>query len=83
MSATQPVNRLRVVDKVRAHQRQWLEQTRQRAERGEPFAICNGDEVEEIFNVMDIPVLVINYWNTLIAAQRKVVAQPLDVGARR
>jgi hypothetical protein len=72
MSVEQPANRLRIVDKVRAHQRQWLDETRQRVERGEPFAICNGDEVEEIFNVMDIPVLVINYWNLLITAQRKV-----------
>ena len=72
MNAEQPTDRLRIVDKMRAHQRQWLEQTRERVSRGEPFAICNGDEVEEIFNVMDIPVLVINYWNLLIVAQRKV-----------
>jgi hypothetical protein len=65
-------NRLNVVNKVRAHQRAWLDDTRKRVMAGEPFAICNGDEVEELFIVMGIPVLAINYWNFLIAAQGKV-----------
>jgi benzoyl-CoA reductase subunit B len=63
--------RLEIVEKVRVHQRQWLAQTRARVEAGDYFAICNGDEAEEIFLAMDVPVLVINYWNSLIAAQQK------------
>ncbi|HEY42194.1 MAG TPA: 2-hydroxyacyl-CoA dehydratase [Dehalococcoidia bacterium] len=55
---------------IRAYQREWLEDTRQRVKRGEPFAICNGDEFEEVFNIMDIPVIVINYWNSIIATKR-------------
>ena len=63
--------RLAAVDQVRAHQRTWLRTAQERVMDGEPFAICNGDEFEEIFNVMGIPVIAINYWNFLIAAQGK------------
>lgn len=55
---------------VRAYQRQWIERTRQRVKQGEPFAICNGDDCEEILNVMDIPVIVINYWHAIITTKR-------------
>ena len=55
------------VFRVRAHQREWMDNIRERVTRGEPFAVCHADEVEEIFNVMDIPVMVINYWNSIIA----------------
>ncbi|MEW6186233.1 MAG: 2-hydroxyacyl-CoA dehydratase family protein [Thermodesulfobacteriota bacterium] len=61
---------LRVTDQVRAYQRTWMERTRQRVKQGEPFAICNGDDCEEILNVMDIPVIVINYWHALITTKR-------------
>ena len=54
---------------VRAHQRAWLAETRARVSQGEPFAICNGDEFEDVLNVMDIPVIVINYWNSIIAVK--------------
>jgi hypothetical protein len=61
--------RLKVVDRVRTIQRDWLASTRDRVKRGEPFAICNGDEIEEIFIAMDVPVLAVNYWNFLIQAK--------------
>jgi benzoyl-CoA reductase subunit B len=63
--------RLESVNAIRAHQREWLAHSRQRALDGEPFVICNSDELEEILAVFDIPVLVINYWNFVITAQRK------------
>jgi hypothetical protein len=63
--------RLESVNKVRAHQRAWMNQTRERVMAGEPFAICNGDEFEEVFIAMDIPVLAINYWNFLIGAKEQ------------
>jgi hypothetical protein len=63
--------RLESVNAIRAHQREWLAHSRQRAVEGEPFVICNSDELEEILAVFDIPVLVINYWNFVITAQRK------------
>lgn len=55
---------------VRAYQREWMERTRQRVSRGEPFAIANGDDSEEILNVMDIPVIIINYWHALISTKK-------------
>jgi benzoyl-CoA reductase subunit B len=64
--------RLQSVNALRAHQREWLGATRQRAIDGEPFVICTSDELEEILAAFDIPVLVINYWNFVIIAQRKV-----------
>jgi hypothetical protein len=63
--------RLESVNAIRAHQRTWLAGARERAEAGEPFVICTSDEVEEILAAFGIPVLVINYWNFLITAQRK------------
>ena len=71
MALPQVDNRLASVNRVRAHQRDWIAETRRRVAEGEPFAICNGDEFEEIFIAMGIPVLAINYWNFLIAAQGK------------
>ena len=59
--------RLASVDAVRAHQRRWLEETRTAvAEGGREFAICNADDFEEIFTAFDIPVLVVNYWNSIV-----------------
>ena len=72
MSLPPVANRLESVNRVRAHQRAWIEQTRQSVAAGGPFAICNGDEAEEIFLAMGIPVLAINYWNFLIAAQQSI-----------
>jgi benzoyl-CoA reductase subunit B len=66
------------VDAVRAHQREWLAQTREAAFRGEPFAVCNSDEFEEAFTVLDIPVIVINYWSAVVEREGKT-AYFLDV----
>lgn len=63
--------RMRAVDAVRALQRQWAADVRESVAAGGPFGICNGDEFEEIFIAMDIPVLAINYWNYLMLAQGK------------
>ena len=63
--------RLASVDAVRAYQRAWLQRTREQVEAGAPFVICNGDEAEELCGHLGIPVLVINYWNSLIAVQQK------------
>jgi hypothetical protein len=53
--------RLESVNAIRAHQRTWLAEARERAAAGEPFVICTSDEVEEILAAFGIPVLVINY----------------------
>lgn len=64
--------RLRSVDAVRAHQRNWLEATRRRVQQGGDFAICNADDFEEVFTAFGVPTLVINYWNSIITySERK------------
>lgn len=63
--------RLEAVDQVRAHQRHWLDTTRKQVADGGHFAICNGDEFEEVFLAMGIPVVAINYWNYLIVAKQQ------------
>jgi hypothetical protein len=71
MSAAKP-RRLASVDAIRTHQRAWLDETRRKVAAGEPFAICNADDFEEIFTTFDIPALVINYWNSVITfSERK------------
>ncbi|UCB42965.1 MAG: 2-hydroxyacyl-CoA dehydratase [Dehalococcoidales bacterium] len=70
MTSERGAAQLESANAIRAYQREWLEDTRQRVKQGEPFAICNGDEFEEVFNIMDIPVIVINYWNSIIATKR-------------
>ncbi|HEY31667.1 MAG TPA: 2-hydroxyacyl-CoA dehydratase [Dehalococcoidia bacterium] len=70
MSEQSSGKQLRITNEVRAYQREWIEKTRQRVSEGEPFAICNGDDCEEILNVMDIPVIVINYWHAIITTKR-------------
>jgi hypothetical protein len=72
VSAPPAPERLASVNAIRAHQRAWLAAARQRVLDGEPFVIGNSDDFEEIVAVFGIPGLVINYWNFLITAQRKV-----------
>jgi benzoyl-CoA reductase/2-hydroxyglutaryl-CoA dehydratase subunit BcrC/BadD/HgdB len=55
---------------VSAYQKEWFKNSRRRISNGEPFAICNADEAEEIFLVMDIPVIVKQWWSAVISAKR-------------
>ncbi|MBU4317023.1 MAG: 2-hydroxyacyl-CoA dehydratase family protein [Proteobacteria bacterium] len=70
MSDQNKDKQMRVTNAVRAYQREWIADTRQRVSQGEPFAICNGDDCEEILNVMGIPVIVVNYWHAIISTKR-------------
>lgn len=71
MTETPPVERLASVDRIRGHQRSWLQATRESAAAGEPFVICQSDEFEDVLGVMGIPVLVINYWNYVVTAAKQ------------
>ena len=55
---------------VGAYQKEWFKNVRERIAQGEPFALCNADEVEEIFLVMDIPVIVKQWWSAVISAKQ-------------
>jgi benzoyl-CoA reductase subunit B len=63
-------NLLQSVTAVRDFHKRWFERTRDQVLAGEPFAICNGDEIEEVLNLMGIPVLIMNNWNYEIIAHR-------------
>src|SRR4051812_45061013 len=64
-------DRLASINQVREHQRKWLAKTREEVLDGGHFAVCNGDEFEEVLLCMGVPVIAVNYWNFLIAAQGK------------
>jgi hypothetical protein len=53
-----------------AYQKEWFKGIKARITRGEPFALCSVNEIEEILTAMDIPFLVIQWWSSLISAKR-------------
>ncbi len=68
--AQKSTKQLRTSAAVSAHQKEWFQGMRQRIGQGEPFAICNAGECEEVFAVMDIPVVVKQWWSAMIAAKQ-------------
>lgn len=61
---------LKSSEAVGAYQKDWFKKLKERINAGEPFAICNADEAEEIFLAMDIPVVVKQWWSAVISAKR-------------
>ena len=51
--------------------REWFMDLRRRVEAGEPFAFVNADVPTEIFKAMDIPVVVNQWWASVVAAKQK------------
>ncbi|MBN1367074.1 MAG: 2-hydroxyacyl-CoA dehydratase [Dehalococcoidales bacterium] len=68
--AQKSTKQLKSSSQVKALQKEWFFKTQERVKNGEPFAICNADECEEIFLTMDIPVLVKQWWSGLISAKQ-------------
>src|SRR5579884_2785321 len=54
-----------------AFNREWFADLRRRVEAGEPFAYVNADTPTEIFKAMDIPVVVNQWWASVVAAKQK------------
>lgn len=54
-----------------AYNRAWFEDLRKRAAAGEAFAYVNADVPTEIFKAMDIPVVVNQWWSSVISAKQK------------
>ena len=50
--------------------KEWARNLRERVSRGEPFAITNVSQAEEIFTVMDIPYIPTQWWSAYISAKR-------------
>jgi benzoyl-CoA reductase/2-hydroxyglutaryl-CoA dehydratase subunit BcrC/BadD/HgdB len=51
--------------------REWFLDLRRRVEAGEPLAFVNADVPTEIFKAMDIPVVVNQWWASVVAAKQK------------
>jgi benzoyl-CoA reductase/2-hydroxyglutaryl-CoA dehydratase subunit BcrC/BadD/HgdB len=51
--------------------RAWFAELRERAAAGEPVAYVNADVPTEIFKAMDVPVVVNQWWSSVIAAKQK------------
>lgn len=54
-----------------AFNRDWFADVRARVEAGEPYAYVNADVPTEIFKAMDVPVVVNQWWSSVIAAKQK------------
>ncbi|MFC3068901.1 2-hydroxyacyl-CoA dehydratase subunit D [Phenylobacterium soli] len=54
-----------------AYNKAWFEDLQRRAAAGEPIAFVNADVPTEIFKAMDIPVVVNQWWSSVIAAKQK------------
>ena len=54
-----------------AYNKAWFEDLRARAAAGDPIAYVNADVPTEIFKAMDIPVVVNQWWSSVIAAKQK------------
>ena len=67
---TASVKRLRSAVEANAYQREWFMQTRERVNRGEPFAIVNADVPQEIFRAMDFPYVVNQWWAAVCSAKQ-------------
>ncbi len=54
-----------------AYNRDWFADIRRRVDAGEPLAFVNADVPTEIFKAMDIPVVVNQWWASVVAAKQK------------
>jgi hypothetical protein len=70
MSKTVSSKQLRSSQAVQQYQKQWFQETKNRIKSGQPYGICNADEVEEIFTIFGMPVIVVQWWSAVIAAKR-------------
>ncbi len=62
------------------YQRDWTRSLRSRIENGAKFAFVNADTPHEIFHTMDMPVVVNQWWSSVIAA-KQLSTYTLDRGA--
>lgn len=62
--------RLATVKKCKQYQKDRLEEVMSRVGSGEPYGICNVDEVEEIFHAFGFPVIPLQYWSSVISSKR-------------
>lgn len=57
-----------------AHQRAWAQGLRARLAAGEPYAFANADTPLEVFHALGMPVVVNQWWSSVIASRRLAAA---------
>jgi len=62
--------RLKSALEAAAYQKDWFQTTRNRILGGEPYVMAQADTPHEIFIVMDIPVVPVQWWSAIIAAKQ-------------
>lgn len=62
--------RLTCTDAAAAHQRDWAQGLRGRLAAGEAYAFANADTPLEVFHALGMPVVVNQWWSSVIAAKR-------------
>jgi benzoyl-CoA reductase/2-hydroxyglutaryl-CoA dehydratase subunit BcrC/BadD/HgdB len=53
------------------YQREWFAGIRERAAKGEPFAVANANAPQEILRAFDIPFVVNQWWASIVAAKQQ------------
>jgi benzoyl-CoA reductase/2-hydroxyglutaryl-CoA dehydratase subunit BcrC/BadD/HgdB len=62
---------LRVAAEAYDYHRAWFKTIRSRVAAGEPFAVISAETPLEILRAFDIPVVMVQWWSSLIAAKQK------------
>ncbi|MBN1849558.1 MAG: 2-hydroxyacyl-CoA dehydratase [Deltaproteobacteria bacterium] len=70
MNETSSKKQLRSSQAMQQFQKEWFKDIQARIKGGEPYGICNADEVEEVFTFFGMPVIVVQWWAAVIAAKR-------------
>jgi len=73
--------RLTCTEAANAFQRDWAQGLRARLKAGEPFAFANADTPLEVFHALGMPVVVNQWWSSVIAA-KQLSALHLDASER-
>lgn len=74
-------NPLEISAQALSYQRNWAKSLRSQIEKGTPYAFVNADTPHEIFHALGMPVVVNQWWSSVIAAKR-LSNHTLDYAAR-
>jgi hypothetical protein len=72
------VSRLASATAATAHQKEWFQQVRARADAGEPLVLVNADAPQEVLRALDLPYVVNQWWASIVSAKRRA-DESLDV----
>jgi hypothetical protein len=62
---------LQVAAEAYTYHRAWFKDVQQRVAAGEPFAVISAETPLEILRAFDIPVVMVQWWSSLVSAKQK------------